>query len=392
LSGEANRPAYPLDDEHVYRRRQDGGLLQTGKRFRLIDLYAGPGCMTSGFSEAFGHVFRPVFAFEPDPHAAEAYLTNFDLPPEEGDLIDMLKKGEPEIPAADAVVGRPPLRGFSLTPGRRARKEESRLWRPFMKVVSLSGARVFLMECPVLFIGGEEHENFRAVAERQGFKTVAARLQAADYGVPQVRRHAFILGSRTGEPRQVFPPLKTHYQPGKGAIYADEYVSSPFPWRTVEFAVGHLPSPEGFEPNESRPPLDLHFHTRLSERVVERMRAVPEQGAGIEELLARAPELVPESWKKGKPSFGRLRLDRPAPHVGTEFHRGEKSRSIHPLEHRPLTFREAARLQSFRDDFVFSGPRREMARQIGSSAPPLLAARLADSVYALLASQARPEA
>jgi len=101
-----------------------------------------------------------------------------------------------------------------------------------------------------------------------------------------------------------------------------------------------------------------------------------------------APDLTPQCWinKKsgGTDLFGRLWWDRPAFTIRTEFYKPEKGRYLHPAQHRPITHREAARLQSFPDNFIFTGSKIEIARQIGNAVPPLLAARVADIVYLLL--------
>ena len=74
--------------------------------------------------------------------------------------------------------------------------------------------------------------------------------------------------------------------------------------------------------------------------------------------------------------MGRLWWDRPAPTIRTEFFKPEKGRYLHPVEDRALTHREAARLQSFPDTFVFEGSKLEVARQIGNAVPPGLAAAI----------------
>jgi DNA (cytosine-5)-methyltransferase 1 len=65
--------------------------------------------------------------------------------------------------------------------------------------------------------------------------------------------------------------------------------------------------------------------------------------------------------------------DKPALTIRTEFFKPEKGRYLHPSEHRPITHREAARLQTFPDDFCFHGSKLEVARQIGNAVPPVLA-------------------
>ena len=69
----------------------------------------------------------------------------------------------------------------------------------------------------------------------------------------------------------------------------------------------------------------------------------------------------------------------------TEFFKPEKGRYLHPEQHRPITHREAARLQSFPDDFTFLGSKTEVARQIGNAVPPRLAAALAGAMARALA-------
>src|SRR6185437_6397548 len=97
-----------------------------------------------------------------------------------------------------------------------------------------------------------------------------------------------------------------------------------------------------------------------------------------------APELTPACWIRkttgGTDLFGRLWWDRPAFTIRTEFFKPEKGRYLHPVKHRPITHREAARLQSFKDDFIFCGTKIEIARQIGNAVPPKLAAAVAQCV------------
>ncbi|MCW7291101.1 DNA cytosine methyltransferase [Escherichia coli] len=82
--------------------------------------------------------------------------------------------------------------------------------------------------------------------------------------------------------------------------------------------------------------------------------------------------------------FGRLWWDRPSVTIRTEFFKPEKGRYLHPEEDRPITHREAARLMSFPDNFIFTGSKTEIAKQIGNAVPPLFAAKIAQYVYGVL--------
>lgn len=164
----------------------------------------------------------------------------------------------------------------------------------------------------------------------------------------------------------------------------------PRPWRTVRDAIGDLPAPEGTEIRPLGPPLDLHFGRKPTGVSLKRYQAIPTEGMNRFDLQRAAPQLTPRCWIKkrsgGTDLFGRLWWDRPAFTIRTEFFKPEKGRYLHPVQHRPITHREAARLQGFPDTFRFVGTKIEIARQIGNAVPPPLAARIADCVYALLES------
>ena len=125
---------------------------------------------------------------------------------------------------------------------------------------------------------------------------------------------------------------------------------------------------------------DLHIRRHPRSTSLERYRAIPAGGNRFD-LQAARPELTPTCWAN-KPSgttdvMGRLWWDRPALTIRTEFFKPEKGRFLHPTQHRPITHREAARLQTFPDSFTFEGTKVEIARQIGNAVPPLLAERIA---------------
>jgi DNA (cytosine-5)-methyltransferase 1 len=155
---------------------------------------------------------------------------------------------------------------------------------------------------------------------------------------------------------------------------------------TVRDAIGELPAPVGTEPTDEAPPLNLHFGRRPTETIVMRYKTVPAGGNRFD-LQEKRPDITPQCWLDkptgGTDLFGRLWWDRPSVTIRTEFYKPEKGRYLHPDQHRPITHREAARLQSFPDQFKFIGSKTEIARQIGNAVPPALAARVADSVLAM---------
>lgn len=382
------------EDESAYISRSSGEVLKGSKRYGLIDLFSGAGGMSLGFSEHFGQPFRHVWANDLNAFSVKTYNENFGRHCVHGDIVKILKDKKTKIPQADVVIGGPPCQGFSLLNKNRNGDQRKALWMPFLEVVDGCGASVFIMENVPQLLGAIEHGKIIDVAESLGFKTWQGALLAADYGVPQTRTRAFIIGCRFADPSVLFPPRKTHFNPhGKqqAPFNKEEYLPSPQAWRTVKDAVGDLPAPEGTEIRNEPSPLDLHFGRNPTELSMRRYRAIPEEGMNRFDLQRVAPELTPKCWIRKKTGgtdlFGRLWWDRPAVTMRTEFFKPEKGRYLHPEQHRPITHREAARFQSFPDGFRFIGPKIEIAKQIGNAVPPLLAARLADVVRLLLANK-----
>jgi DNA (cytosine-5)-methyltransferase 1 len=382
-------------DENIYADRSVGNLLRRRKRYRLIDLFSGAGGMTLGFSERFGHLFMPVWANDFNEFCVRTYNANFGDHCILGDINQIINSKCTSIPKADVVIGGPPCQGFSLLNKNREGDPRKQLWRPFLDIVHHSEARVFVMENVPQLLGSYEHGEIMGVADAMGFKVWGDVLCAADYGVPQTRRRAFIVGCKSIDPRLLFPPRKTHYDPNRFASsprYIDdntgEYITNADKWRTVRDAIEDLPEPRGTEFRNDPPPLNLHFGRSPSAESLARYKAIPKEGMNRFDLYKKAPDLTPACWikkkKGGTDLFGRMWWDKPSFTIRTEFFKPEKGRYLHPVQHRPITHREAARLQSFPDDFAFIGSKIEIARQIGNAVPPLLSARVADVVYLLL--------
>jgi DNA (cytosine-5)-methyltransferase 1 len=109
--------------------------------------------------------------------------------------------------------------------------------------------------------------------------------------------------------------------------------------------------------------------------------------------MRKRPDITPKCWLKKKTGstdvFGRMRWDEAAPTIRTEFFKPEKGRYLHPQAHRPITIREAARLQTFSDAFIFVGSNVQVAKQIGNAVPVKLAEAIAQHLKSLLARSAK---
>jgi DNA (cytosine-5)-methyltransferase 1 len=341
----------------------------SARRYDLIDLFAGCGGMTRGFLDS-GR-FRSVRAVEFDPDAAATYRENFgdhviELPIEDVAVFDR----------ADVVIGGPPCQGFSPLNRDAVGFERRGLWREYLRALEQAQPKAFVMENVPELLVSAEYTEFKARVEALGFTVEEGILNAADYGVPQRRRRAIAIGSRTGSAPW---PEPTHADPDSEHGRED--------WVTFRQAVDGLPlQPDGKSWHRSRNPRPFS---------VRRYKAVPRDGGNrfqMQKNLDRAGlgELVPRCWRE-KPTgttdvFGRLWWDRPACTIRTEFFKPEKGRYLHPSAHRPITVREAARCMSFDDSFVFPEDQAmtSVARQIGNAVPPLLARRIGEALAAHL--------
>jgi DNA (cytosine-5)-methyltransferase 1 len=349
----------------------------------VADLFAGAGGITEGFRRAG---FVPAVAVEFDRWAARTYAANFGdhvlaSPIEkvsvrkaglslywkglglEGDVVEI------ETPEIDVLVGGPPCQGFSPL-GRMNDWEFSdprnKLWKHYVRVLDAVAPKFFLIENVPEILKSEEYQRLLRHVERLGYKVAADVLNAAEFGVPQNRRRAIIVGSSLGKP----------YLP----------TASIFELRSVRDAIGDLPlEPDG-----------LNWHVRRNPRPMslERYKCVPEGGNRFD-LMRSRPDITPRCWKRKKTGstdvFGRMWWDEPAPTIRTEFFKPEKGRYLHPTANRPITIREAARLQTFPDDYIFVGSNVQVAKQIGNAVPVTLAERIATHIRSKLAQDGSSE-
>jgi DNA (cytosine-5)-methyltransferase 1 len=354
---------------------------ESNRTFTLADLFSGAGGFTQGFVQT-GR-FRSVFANDFNHWAAETYNANFGSHNIEGDINSILRK-QLLIPKIDVVIGGPPCQGFSLLNKKREGDPRKDLWRAYMKFIEMTKPLVFVMENVPELIKSLEFVEICKMTKRLGYQWTASVLNAADYGVPQRRKRTIMIASRVGTPRL---PLPTHVNPDKDA----EAPTGLPNWRGLRETIGNLPpKPNGIaiRVGELPPPLDLHFGRTPTQKSLVRYRCVPEGGNRLD-LQRKRPDLTPRCWikkKGGTDLFGRLWWDRPAFTIRTEFFKPEKGRYLHPSEDRPITHREAARIMTFPDSFVFKGTKIEVAKQIGNAVPCLFAQRIGEAVIKMLDS------
>ena len=333
------------------------------RQLKVIDLFCGAGGMTLGFRKAG---FKPIFAVEREKDFAETYAANFGKHVDSRPIEEVVKDGKVKKLRADVVIGGPPCQGFSNLGLNRPDDPRRVLWQYFVDIVESSKCKVFLMENVPNLLTSEEGEAVQQAARDLGFSVSGKILLASNFGVPQNRRRTFILGSKLGE---------VELPEGNGERMTVRQAFKGIPKR---------PTVTDFIQNGAVPTSGLHIARNPTELSRKRYALIPPGGNRFD-LQRLAPELTPQCWikktKGGTDLYGRLEWDGPARcTIRTEFYKPEKGRYLHPKEDRPITHWEAARLQTFPDDFLWCGSKIRIAIQIGNAVPPVLAEALAEFV------------
>lgn len=320
----------------------------------FIDLFSGCGGLALGFKQAG---FKSVFAVDNDKASALTYEKNFGHPVYLGNIEEL--KSVPS--GVDFIIGGPPCQGFSplgkMSPSKKHPKM-NKLWQEYLRIVDMVKPRGFVVENVPEFLDSEEFKIFKEEIKKRNYNIKAHVLNAAEFGVPQSRKRGFTIALKDRFP--VFPaPVSKQ--------------------KTVRDAIGDLPlKPDG---------KNWHIGRSPTEKSLERYKCVPKGGNRFD-LMRKRPDITPDCWLN-KPAgstdvFGRLWWDRPSVTIRTEFFKPEKGRYLHPEANRPITHREAARLQTFPDNFEFVGSKTEVARMIGNAVPPTLALNVALAVKKVL--------
>ncbi|MFP2896034.1 DNA cytosine methyltransferase [Corallococcus sp. 4LFB] len=383
-------------------------------KLKALSLFSGCGGFCEGVHLAG---FDVRTAVEWDKFAAATYRYNF---PEtrlvEGDVRDFLRgsgtkeRAEHGLDELDLLFGGPPCQGYSQIGTRKLTDERNDLYLEFVRVLARLKPRAFIMEnVPNLLLLNKGHYKHLVLEALRGAgysNTTVLRVVASDYGVPQERNRVFFIGTHD---RFEFPHNMEMF--ASNAL-ARLRVKRPV---TVWEAIGDLPKsvvPSGcvmpypeevFSPFQREMRID--FDGSIYSSAVKKMRGIQhheqvelhnhhtkeiqERRLALIALLQagkKADSLPKAIWDGKRPEkWRRLHPDQPAYTLLANMHR-DLSEFVHPSLQRWITVREAARLQSFHDGFVFVGSEWQQLKQIGNAVPPLLA--LAMGTVAKLAVKA----
>lgn len=396
-------------------------------KLKVLDLFAGAGGFGLGFS--LTNEFKVVCSLEVDKWAAETLQANnheqqviiqenirsFDTP-------EKIRAACPYNP--DIIIGGPPCQGFSYAgPAKDPKDPRNSLFRNFVQWVEVLEPKVFVMENVRGLLTGKNDKGEKVIdIIKEAFKAIHYtvkiwELNAANYGVPQNRERIFIVGNKLGV--EISPPPITHYLPSEKKMLNGK-AKTLRQAINVQEAIGDLPELNAGEGSEeakfkAKPKSEFQKQSRgvatklfnhvpmvHTKRVVERYKKILD-GTALEEV----PEELKVRKRNGNgelsdteynSNYRHLKPKMIAYTIPASFY----SNFIHPTQPRNITSREAARLQSFPDDYVFKGKRTQISskllkqlgkedenhlsqyNQIGNAVPPLLAKAVANRIFDFL--------
>lgn len=402
-------------------------MSKTKRKLKVLDLFAGAGGFGLGFSLADS--FKVVCSLEVDKWAVDTLkANNHEKQKIIQDDIRHFKTGEQILAACplkpDVIIGGPPCQGFSYAgPIKDPKDPRNSLFKSFVHWVDVLKPKVFVMENVRGILTGKNDKGEKVIdIIKAAFKAIdytvkVWELNAANYGVPQNRERIFIVGNRLGV--EISEPPITHYLPTEKKMLNGK-AKTLKPAVNVQKAIGDLPKLKAGEGNEetdfkTKPRSEfqklsrgntqkLFNHVTMvhTKRVVERYEQIL-NGLALEEI----PEELQVRKRNGNgeisnseynSNYRHLKPEMIAYTIPASFY----SNFVHPKQPRNITSREAARLQSFPDNYIFKGKRTQISskllkqlgkedenflsqyNQIGNAVPPLLAKAVAIRIFNFL--------
>lgn len=385
----------------------------------FIDLFAGAGGLSEGLSEAGFHC---LFANEIIGDYANTYVKNHHSAKVTTadirtlDANEIRKQLNIEYEELDLLVGGPPCQGFSINaPVRSTLDKRNHLFKDYLRFVDAFAPKAVLIENVPGLVSFEDGATLHAILDalaELGYGADVRILGAAYYGVPQMRWRTFIIGLRGRNlPAAVFPnptfhaPIKPNFT---ATFNGQSLLKIPAPetdakFTTVQQAIGDLPPLKNGERGEmikeyfSEASSDYQRRSRIGSVGVINHEAPKLSAINMQRMKYIKPggnwtsipdKFLPKGMQKARKSdhtkrYGRVAPDGLAstiltkcdPHWGAYFHYSQD---------RSFTVREAARIQSFPDHFVFTGTQAQQFAQVGNAVPPLLAKAVGLTIKSVL--------
>lgn len=340
----------------------------------VIDFFSGCGGMSAGFLSvnAVAPTYRIAMAVDIDEDANKTYAANIGITPQALDVATLAthpKKSAKLIQAARSspdtplvLIGCAPCQGFSSHRNAAGESDlRNSLFVSFAKIAAAVLPDVIVIENVPEILSDRYWPlvaEARKILEKSGYTLRIAVHDMAEFGVPQNRYRALMIA------------MKRPFRMPQGFLGKGGF-------RTVRDAIGKLPK---LRPGEINPADAMHVTAGHRASTVETIMAVPKNGG------SRPWNVGPECLRRAKVKqgraayedvYGRLWWDRPAITITAYARNPASGRYVHPEQHRGLSVREAALLQSFPSNYSFFGSFDSRFRQIGNAVPPAFSAYLA---------------
>jgi DNA (cytosine-5)-methyltransferase 1 len=333
-----------------------------GNSYTAIDLFSGAGGLHLGFERAGINV---KLCIDNDILVKRTHLRNYPHIPFIDKDINFVQPNEIKTilkdETIDIIVGGPPCQGFSTigkrvssNPEKRTQKDpRNKLVLTYAKLIRELKPKFIVMENVKGILTKDKGSYLKNVLNeftKAGYNVSYRLINMADYGVPQIRERVIILGNRLGLPIE-FPKPDHSDNPDTGLP----------PWVVCWEVLADL------EKLDDLPEFN-HVALKHTEKIIARYNLISEGGRLPENALPS--ELFRRNFGN---TYKRLSRTRPA----LTMVPGNDAFPIHPTLARSLTVREAARIQTFPDNIIFEGNRRQQGHQVGNAVPPLFSEKLA---------------
>lgn len=347
-------------------------------KFNILDLFCGAGGLSYGMHK--NTHFSTEVALDFNQQAADTFKRN--MPTTDvlvGDITDANTKKrvieKSKRRGVNMIIGGPPCQGFSMK-GKKLGFEDPRnfLFVEYLNIVREIQPEVFVIENVKALLSTSAGWFKKEIVNKisaMGYNVEVGVLNAQDFGVPQTRERTIFICSKhksiplptpTGQRTSVKDAISdlAYLQSGEGCFEQD-YITDAF--SEYQRIMRH-----------GSDKLYNHQASKHKQIAIDKLKMIPPE---------KGKEYLPQELhgkQKFKTTWGRLVWDEQSPTIDTRFDAASNGKNNHPFLNRAITPREAARIQSFDDSFIFYGSKVYVRQQIGNAVPPLMAKAIADQI------------